>query len=202
MARRSTSALMRSRESTAKRPAPETTRRSPGVATASKVDRIAAERALLAVEVGAVGARRRQQQRARRVARDPDAVLALRRARRRQRFGDPHRLAGRIAKQDRLQQRAGGRAEQRHGLVDRVAQAGAAEARRVDRGAQLIAVLEHELAGVGPGGVLAIGDRGEQVARAQRRSEPARSVGSCRRGAGGIGSWPARLRSRPAAGAR
>ena len=147
-----------------------------------------AQRALLAVEVGAVGARRRQQQRARRLARDPDAVLALRRSRRRQRFGDPHRLAGRIAKQDRLQQRAGGRAEQRDGLVDRIAQAGAAEARRVDGGAELVAVLEHELAGVGPGGVLAIGDRCEQLVAAQRRSEPARSVGARRGGAGGIGS--------------
>ena len=41
-ARRSTSALMRSRDSTANLPAPETTRRSPGAGAASKALRMAA----------------------------------------------------------------------------------------------------------------------------------------------------------------
>jgi hypothetical protein len=56
------------------------------------------QRGLLAVEVGAIGERRQHQHRARRAARDPDAAVALRRLRRRQRLDDAHGLAGRVAR--------------------------------------------------------------------------------------------------------
>ena len=73
-------------------------------------------------------------------------------------------------------ERSGRRAEQRDGGFDRVAQACRAEVRRVDRRAQLVAVLEHEAAGVGPGRGLAVVHRRELAARAQRRGEAARCL--------------------------
>ena len=177
-ASRSTSVLMRSRDSTANLPAPETTRREPRRRRGVEGAADGGEGTLLAVEVGAVGRGRRHQHRARRLARDPDAVIDPRRARRRQRFGDAQRLAGRVAKEDRLEQRAGRRAEQRDGRVDRLAQAGRAEALGVDGRTDRIAVLEQEAAGVGPGRVLAVVDRREGAARAQCRGHAPRRLGA------------------------
>ena len=201
-ARRSTSALMCARESTreaCRRPTPAAA--GPAARSPRSAPRSCRQRVLLAVEVGAVGLRRCQQQRARRRARDPDAVLALRRAGRRQRFGDARRLAGRVAKEDRLQQRSGRRAEERERVVDRLAQAGDAEARRVDGRAQQVAMLEHEAARLGPGAAVAVVDRGEQPARAQGRGQSPRRLGA-RRACGAFVAPAGRPRCRRAPGAR
>ena len=153
-----------------------------GGAVESSADR--GDCALLAVEVSAVGGGRRDEHGARRAARDPDAVLAFGRVRRRERFGDAQGLAGRVAIEDRLQQRAGRRAEQRHGVVDRVAQSRRREPARVDGRAERVAMREEESAGVGPGRGVAVVDRREELAGAQLRGEPARGVGA--RGSGGL----------------
>ena len=156
---------------------------SPGVGARVEGAADGGEGALLAVDVGAVGRGRRHQHRARRLARDPDAVIDPRRARRRQRLGDAQRLAGRVAKEDRLEQRAGRRAEQRDGRIDRLAQAGRAEALRVDGRTERVAMLEQEAAGVGPGRVLAVVDRRERAARAQCRGQRCSTPRRARRAA-------------------
>ena len=193
---------MLARDATAKLPAPETTAGdSPGARGAVEGGADRRQGALLAVEVGAVGRGRRHQHGARRGARDPDAAFAARRMRRRQRLGDAHGLAGRVAVEDRLQQRAGRRAEQGHGVVDGVAQARRREPARVDGGAERVAVREDEAAGVGPGRGVAVVDRCEQLAGAQLRGEPARGVGARCPAASPLAPR-ARLRCRSGPGAR
>ena len=178
---------MRSRDCDAKLPAPEssTQRAQPRrsrrrCACSTKALRTACERALLAVEVGAVGRGRRA-----------PARRAARCARPRRRARSSARCAGVSAsamrsvspvgsrKQDRLDQRAGRRAEQRRASSSiAVAQAVGAEARRVDRRAERVAVLEHEAAGVGPGARCRRCAPTRSAARAQRgsASTPARDA--------------------------
>jgi hypothetical protein len=119
IARRSTSALICARDATPNTPAPDSATRRPFAALRREraADRI--EGLLLPVEIGTLRTCRRDDDRARRVARDPDAAFAARRLARAAslRPSAPSRRSDRAA--DRLDQRAGRRAEQGDRVVDR-----------------------------------------------------------------------------------
>ena len=202
IASRSTSPLICARASTAKLPAPETIERRPASAVAR-----ARGRSTERCERSAAGRRGRRRRRAwsrsaRRAARvretqtpslDSSARCAGVSA-----SAMRTRLAGRVAQQDRLDDRAGRRAQQRGGLIDRVAQALDGEAVRVDRRAQQVAVLEQEAAGVGPG----CGRRRCAPTRSAGIARSARASSSAPRSRGFACRRRRRLRCRSGPGAR
>ncbi|VWC38049.1 hypothetical protein BUB20358_06769 [Burkholderia ubonensis] len=132
------------------------------------------DRARLRIGVGAGGGRLHDEHRARAVARRPHAV-----ARRRQRAaveladerGD---FAGRVARQQRLREEAGRRAQQVEAVAERLVQALGGEALRRHGRAQQVAMLDDELLVARVVDRLAVVDRRELRIVAQRRGHAPR----------------------------
>src|SRR3546814_7724484 len=97
-------------------------------------------RSLLAGGIEAGRARLHRQQRALAGAIEPDLVQAPWRAGRLQRLGDLERLQGRVAADQRLDQRAGGRAQVLQALVELRGEVVGIQRLAVERGREQVAV--------------------------------------------------------------